>query len=120
MFDWKTNPSKDIVEVIESQPENTKREFERRSDEVILQLAEQGLNAQLFYKNKDLKNYISLVPTSAHSTDGIGNLMALLIEFSQTILAKRVSYSTDLQCTVMEVKAIPGLGKHFKKGISFF
>ena len=36
--------------------------------------------------------------------------MALLIQFSQTILAKRVSYSTDLQCTVMEVKAIPGLG----------
>lgn len=50
------------------------------------------------------------MPTSAHSTDGIGNLMALLIQFSQTTLAKRVSYSTDLQCTVMEVKAIPGLG----------
>lgn len=50
------------------------------------------------------------MPTSAHTSDGIGNLMALIIEFSQTILAKRVSYSTDLQCTVMEVKAIPGLG----------
>ena len=96
--------------MLESQPENTKREFEKRTNEVIVQLAEQGLNAALFYKNPDLKNYISLVPTSAHSTDGIGNLMALIIEFSQTILAKRVSYSTDLQCTVMEVKAIPGLG----------
>lgn len=110
LFDWKANPSKDIVEVLESQPENTRREFEKRSDQVILELAEQGLNAALYYKNKDLKNFISLVPTSAHSSDGIGNLMALLIEFSQTILAKRVSYSSDLQCTVMEVKAIPGLG----------
>ena len=111
MFDWKTNPAKDVVEVLEAQPQNTKHEFERRSQEVILQLAEQGLNAELYYKNKDIKNYISLVPTSAHSSDGIGNLMALIVEFSQTILAKRVSYSTDLQCTVMEVKAIPGLGK---------
>lgn len=110
LYDWKANPNKDIVEVINNQPENTKREFEKRADQVILELAEQGLNAALYYKNEDLKNYISLVPTSAHSTDGIGNLMALLIQFSQTILAKRVSYSTDLQCTVMEVKAIPGLG----------
>lgn len=110
LFDWKTNPNKDIVEVLESQPSNTKNEFERRSEQVIMELAEQGLNAALYYKNKDIKNYISLVPTSAHSSDGIGNLMALLIEFSQTILAKRVSYSSDLQCTVMEVKAIPGLG----------
>lgn len=98
--------------MLESQPSNTKNEFERRSEQVIMELAEQGLNAELYYKNKDIKNYISLVPTSAHSSDGIGNLMALIIEFSQTILAKRVSYSTDLQCTVMEVKAIPGLGKY--------
>jgi translation initiation factor 5B len=68
------------------------------------------MNAQLFYKNQDTKTYISIVPTSAHTSDGIGNLMALIVEFSQTILSKRVSYSTDLQCTVMEVKAIPGLG----------
>ncbi len=68
------------------------------------------MNAALYYKNTDIKSYISLVPTSAHTSDGIGNLMALICEFSQTMLAKRVSYSKDLQCTVMEVKAIPGLG----------
>lgn len=110
LFGWKTAPNKDIVEVLESQDQNVKNEFETRSNEAIVQLAEQGLNAQLFYKNQDTKTYISIVPTSAHTSDGIGNLMALIVEFSQTILAKRVSYSTDLQCTVMEVKAIPGLG----------
>ena len=68
------------------------------------------MNAALFYKNPDIKSYISLVPTSAHTSDGIGNLMALITEFSQTILAKRVSYSKELQATVMEVKTIPGLG----------
>lgn len=110
LFDWKSSPQQDVIKVLESQPENTMREFETRTNEVIVQLAEQGLNAALFFKNPDVKSYISLVPTSAHTSDGIGNLMALIIEFSQTILAKRVSYSKDLQCTVMEVKAIPGLG----------
>lgn len=51
-----------------------------------------------------------MVPTSAHTSDGIGNLMALIVDFAQTILAKRISYSRELQCTVMEVKEIAGLG----------
>lgn len=51
-----------------------------------------------------------MVPTSAHTSDGIGNLMALIVDFAQTMLAKRISYSRELQCTVMEVKEIPGLG----------
>lgn len=69
-----------------------------------------GLNASLYYRNPDIKTYISMVPTSALSSDGIGNLMGLIVDFSQTILAKRISYSKELQCTVMEVKEIPGLG----------
>ncbi|CAF0725004.1 unnamed protein product [Brachionus calyciflorus] len=110
LFDFKSNPSADVVQVLESQPHNTKMEFEKRTTDIIVQLAEQGLNAALYYKNPDPKTYISLVPTSAHTSDGIGNLMALITDFTQTILSKRVSYSKELQCTVMEVKAIPGLG----------
>lgn len=70
----------------------------------------QGLNAALFYDNTNPKEYISLVPTSAHSGDGMGNLIALLCHYSQTYLAKRVAVTDNLQCTVMEVKALPGLG----------
>jgi translation initiation factor 5B len=51
-----------------------------------------------------------MVPTSAVTSDGIGNLMGLIVDIAQTILAKRISYSKELQCTVMEVKEIPGLG----------
>ena len=44
-----------------------------------------------------------MVPTSAHSGDGMGNLIALLCELSQTLIAKRIMYSEELQATVMEV-----------------
>jgi hypothetical protein len=30
-------------------------------------MAEQGLNAALYYENPDPKTYISMIPTSAHS-----------------------------------------------------
>jgi translation initiation factor 5B len=37
--------------------------------------------------------------------------MAQLIDVTQTICAKRITYTRDLKCTVMEVKTIEGLGK---------
>ena len=44
-----------------------------------------------------------MVPTSAHSGDGMGSLIAMIIEKCQTTLAKRLSYTDELQATVMEV-----------------
>lgn len=67
----------------------------------------QGLNVALFYENKNPREYISMVPTSAHSGDGMGNLVALLCELSQTFLAERIAFVDDLQATVMEVCIIP-------------
>ena len=110
LYQWKSNRHKDIQEVVETQDQNTKLEFQKRAQEVITSIAEQGLNAALCYENPDPKTYISMVPTSAHSGEGMGNLMGLLISLSQTMLAKRVAYSEELQATVLEVKAIPGLG----------
>ena len=110
LYEWKPNRHKDVKEVLEGQAANTKMEFNKRSQEVITAIAEQGLNAALYYENPDPKTYISMVPTSAHSGDGMGNLMALLVQLSQTMLAKRLSFSEELQATVLEVKAITGLG----------
>lgn len=51
---------------------------------------------------------MSLVPTSAHSGDGMGNLIALLVELTQTMLARRLAHCDELRAQVMEVrKALP-------------
>merc|ERR1712223_1877913 len=110
LYEWKPNRHKDVREVLEMQGTNTKLEFQKKKDEVLLGLAEQGLNAALFWENPDPNDYISLVPTSAHSGDGMGNLMGQLVEISQTRLEERLSFSEELQATVLEVKAIGGFG----------
>jgi len=110
LYEWKPNRHKDVREVLEMQGTNTKLEFQKKKDEVLLGLAEQGLNAALFWENPDPEEYISLVPTSAHSGDGMGNLMGQLVEISQTRLEERLSFSEELQATVLEVKAIGGFG----------
>ncbi|XP_071497268.1 eukaryotic translation initiation factor 5B-like [Diadema antillarum] len=110
LFEWKPSPQTDVVNTIKKQKRHTKDEFEERTRNIITEFAEQSLNAALFYDNPDVKTYISLVPTSAHSGDGMGNLIALIITLSQTLLAKRLAFSQQLQCTTLEVKSLPGLG----------
>lgn len=110
LYDWQTMNRKDVRDILKVQAPNTQLEFQERTKSVILQFAEQGLNAALFYENPDIRSYVSLVPTSAITGEGMGNLLHLLVEYSQNMLAKRLIYSDELQATVLEVKAIPGLG----------
>lgn len=61
------------------------------------------MNAVLYYENQDPRQYISMVPTSAMTGEGMGNLMALIIELTQSMMAKRLAFSEELQATVLEV-----------------
>lgn len=110
LYDWNTANRKDVRDILKSQASNTQLEFTQRTKDVIVQFAEQGLNAALYYENPDPKTYISLVPTSAITGEGMGNLLFLIVQYCQKQLAKRLMFSEDLQATVLEVKAIPGLG----------
>ena len=111
LYNWKPGKSRDIEDVVKGQETNTRLEFDKRSKEVILGLNEQSLNAALFYENPNPKEYISLVPTSAHSGDGMGNIINLIVTYSQTLLNKRLIFDAEkLEASVLEVKAIPGLG----------
>ncbi|XP_072512854.1 eukaryotic translation initiation factor 5B [Salminus brasiliensis] len=110
LYDWKKGPDTDVVATLKKQKKNTKDEFDERAKAVIVEFAQQGLNAALFYENKDQRTFVSLVPTSAHSGDGMGNLIALLVELTQTMLARRLAHCDELRAQVMEVKALPGMG----------
>lgn len=111
LYNWNTMLRKDVRDILKGQEENTELEFEKRTEHIILQFAELvGLNAALFYKNPDPRHYVSLVPTSAITGEGMGNLLALIVNSCQTLLAKRLTFSENLQASVLEVKAIPGLG----------
>ena len=111
LYEWRSNPRKDVEDLINSQITNTKLEFKKRTDQVIVELAQQSINAALYYDNPDVRSYVSLVPTSAATGDGMGNLIGLLVSLTQSLMAKKLIFdSENLDATVLEVKAIPGLG----------
>uniref|UniRef100_A0A8C6YEA7 Eukaryotic translation initiation factor 5B n=1 Tax=Naja naja TaxID=35670 RepID=A0A8C6YEA7_NAJNA len=110
LYDWKKSPDTDVAVTLKKQKKNTKDEFEERAKAIIVEFAQQGLNAALYYENKDPRTFVSLVPTSAHTGDGMGSLIALLVELTQTMLNKRLAHCEELRAQVMEVKALPGMG----------
>ena len=109
-YNWKTMADSPIKEALAAQEENTVREFQDRTQNVILQLKEQGLNSELYWENNSVEDTISLVPTSAISGEGIPDLLKNLICYTQDRLTENLMAHDMMQCTVLEVKVIEGLG----------
>jgi translation initiation factor 5B len=76
----------------------------------ILAFAEQGLNSVLYYENKNFARNVSLVPTSAVTGEGVPDMIMLLVNLTQQRMSDRLMYLSELECTVLEVKVIEGLG----------
>lgn len=109
LYQWK--PSKlPIKESVKSQNIQAISDFKKRVDECILKFAEIGLNVRLFYENPDEKKFISMVPTSAITGEGLSDLLTLIIKYSEIFMTKKVIYKDELVCTVLEVKEESGFG----------
>ncbi len=73
-------------------------------------LAVQGLNSKLYYENDDFRRVVSVVPTSAHTGEGIPDLLMLLVQLTQQLMSKKIMFANVVECTVLEVKTVEGLG----------
>jgi len=109
-YGWKTMPDMPVQEALKHQNEHVIREFEDRMKAIIVEFAEQKLNAEVYWRNKDLARTVSLIPTSAISGEGVPDLLMMLTRLTQERMAKSLAFVDILQCTVLEVKVIEGLG----------
>ncbi|KAI9105335.1 P-loop containing nucleoside triphosphate hydrolase protein [Phlyctochytrium arcticum] len=110
MYGWKEMPNHPTRETLASQPAHAVKEFNERVKKVIVEFAEQGLNACLYWDNPNYAKNVSLVPTSAITGEGIPDLLHLLVDLTQTRMTERLMYLSELECTVLEVKVIEGHG----------
>lgn len=110
LFDWKPISDNAFLDSLAKQSPSVQREFHDRVEKTILAFAEQGLNSCLYYENKNFARNVSLVPTSAITGEGIPDMLNLLVELTQTRMSDKLMYITELECTVLEVKVIEGLG----------
>eukprot|EP01111_Echinosteliopsis_oligospora_P015513 TRINITY_DN615_c0_g2_i6.p1 TRINITY_DN615_c0_g2~~TRINITY_DN615_c0_g2_i6.p1 ORF type:complete len:1190 (-),score=496.85 TRINITY_DN615_c0_g2_i6:17-3586(-) len=110
VYGWRPTPNNPFRESLKNQDKSSVQEFETRTQEVINAFAEQGLNAVLYYRNRDFRKYVSLVPTSAVTGEGIPDLLMLLAQLTQRMMPERLYFQDEVQCTVLEVKQMEGQG----------
>ncbi|CAI6334060.1 unnamed protein product [Periconia digitata] len=110
LLDWKKIDNNGFEDSFNLQKERVKSEFEDRWIKVRTELAEQGFNSELFFRNKNMSRYVSVVPTSAHTGEGIPDMIKLIIKLTQERMTNNLMYLSEVECTVLEVKVIEGLG----------
>ncbi|GAW81951.1 translation initiation factor IF-2 [Plasmodium gonderi] len=110
LYMWNKNDWSPFNYTFKKQKENTQDEFHDRLKNILNELSEQGLNCQLYWENTNPRKYVSIVPTSAITGEGIADLIMILVKLTQNFMLKNIEYHDKLECTVLEVKNIEGLG----------
>ncbi|XP_062101300.1 eukaryotic translation initiation factor 5B [Humulus lupulus] len=110
LYGWKSTRNAPIVKAMKQQSKDVQNEFNMRLTQIVTQFKEQGLNTELYYKNKEMGETYSIVPTSAITGEGIPDMLLLLVQWTQKTMVEKLTFSNEVQCTVLEVKVIEGHG----------
>ncbi|KAJ5183307.1 hypothetical protein N7492_000923 [Penicillium capsulatum] len=110
LYGWKKIDNNGFQDSLAMQSKGVQNEFRTRLDATKLAFAEQGFNSELFYENKSMARNVSLVPTSAHTGEGVPDMLKLLTSLTQERMTNALMYLSEVECTVLEVKVIEGLG----------
>lgn len=110
LYGWKKIENNGFQDSMALQNKGVQNEFRDRLEKTKVAFAEQGFNAELFHENKSMAKNVSLVPTSAHTGEGIPDMLKLLVSLTQERMTNKLMYLSEVECTVLEVKVIEGLG----------
>ena len=110
LYGWKKVDNNGFQDSLALQNKGVQNEFRDRLERTKVEFAEKGFNSELFYENKSMAKNVSLIPTSAHTGEGIPDMLKLLVTLTQERMTNALMYLSEVECTVLEVKVIEGLG----------
>lgn len=103
-----SNHSTDFTDLINSQDEYVKQQFENRMSTIIKELETHGVNSCLFNDPISV-DCVPLVPVCAYTGDGIGNMINVIIKMCQSDLTDKVRYRNELNVSVLRLEMIPNV-----------
>ena len=110
IYKWQTK-SKVFKQNYEKQTDAAKSEFLRRYKDIILQLNEKGFNAKLYYENiGTFASYLSIIPVSAKTGEGISELLMLVVGLTQKYLKKQLTLKEQTNLLLLDIKEVKGYG----------
>lgn len=82
MYEWKSEKYGSSYVSLKNQKIDQKNEFEKRYDEIMVALTEKGFNTTLYWTNDNIRKYVSIVPTSGITGEGIPDLFGVMLKYS--------------------------------------
>ena len=109
---WNPNDGRPIQETYEKQSQNAKSRLDENLYEIIGDLSDEGFSADLYWRVQNFTKNVGVVPLSAITSEGIPDLLAVLMGLSQRYMKEQmaVDVSGPGAGTVLEVKDERGFG----------
>ncbi len=109
---WRKSETSFISQAIKEQDASIQTDLDQKIYDVVGTLSVLGYQSEAFYRVKDFKSEIAIVPISARSGVGIPELLSVLVGLTQQYLQKRLDQEEkDPRGIVLEVKDEVGLGQ---------
>ncbi len=108
---WISEEDRSFLESYKAQHPWVQRDLDNRIYNIMGTLSRQGINSDRFDRVRDFTRNVAIVPVSAKTGEGIGELLAVLIGLTQQYLEQRLQVSDGpARGTVLEVREETGLG----------
>jgi len=109
---WRPYPGETFISSFSRQNERVKELLEKKIYELVGMLSELGFSAERFDRVSDFQRNLAIVPVSAHTGEGIAELLMVMIGLAQRYMENDLALSVEGpgKGTVLEVKEERGLG----------
>jgi translation initiation factor 5B len=109
---WRVNENESFLSSFAKQNDRVKTDVENKTYEIVGKLSELDFSADRFDRVSDFQRNLAIVPVSAHTGEGIPDLLLMMIGLAQRYMGDELRISVDGPGagTVLEVKEERGLG----------
>jgi translation initiation factor 5B len=109
---WRVYENESFLSSFAKQNERVKGEIENKTYEIVGKLSEMDFSADRFDRVADFQRNLAIVPVSAHTGEGIADLLLVMIGLAQRYMGEELKLSVEGPGagTVLEVKEERGLG----------
>jgi translation initiation factor 5B len=108
---WRSEENRPFMKAYKAQSKWVKEDLDNRLYNMMGTLSREGLSSERFDRVRDFTKNVAIVPVSAKTGEGMGELLAVLIGLTQQFLEKRLQVTDGhAMGTVLEVREEVGLG----------